>query len=153
MHWRDWRQPASCPFSERVYDYVVQTMKMDQAPRKLRRGPPIMVSCECGEKRELRYGERWRCEGCGRSYNTNQIPAEEYDAFRRYRVHDRILPTTVFVALAILVLVFVLTGRPLAAIVFVPLVGFGWTTFVRPARRRRQYKAIADRPRWNIKAE
>ena len=128
-------------------------MSTDQAPRKLRRGPPITVSCECGEKRELRYGERWRCEGCGRSYNTTQIPPEEYDAFRRNRVHDRILPTAVFVALAILVLVFVLIGRPLAAIVFVPLVGFGWSSFVRPARRRRQYKAIADRPRWNIKAE
>ena len=28
--------------------------------------PPITVKCECGEKRDLAYGERWTCETCGR---------------------------------------------------------------------------------------
>ncbi|MDQ6817486.1 MAG: hypothetical protein M3018_08785 [Actinomycetota bacterium] len=121
--------------------------------RKPRRGPPITVTCECGERRELRYGQRWRCESCGGSYDTNRIPVEEYDTFRRNRARDRILPSAVFAALAVLVLVLVLIGRPLGAIVIVPLVGFVWGSYVRPARRRRQYRAIAERPRWKIRAD
>ena len=122
-------------------------------PRSVRRGPPITVTCECGEKRELRYGERWRCEACGRSYDTNRIPAEEYASFRRNRVHDRMLPSLVFAVVVVIAAVFVLTGRPLAAIVIVPMVGFVWGSFVRPKRRRRQVKAIAERPRWQIRAD
>jgi hypothetical protein len=122
-------------------------------PRGVRRGPPITVKCECGERRDLRYGERWRCEGCGRRYDTNRIPVQEYAALRRNRVHDRIVPSIVFAALACVVLVLVFVGRPLAAVLVVALVGFFWGTFARPARRRRQYKAIAERPRWQIKAD
>jgi hypothetical protein len=122
-------------------------------PRSLRRGPPITVKCECGERRELRYGQRWRCEGCGRTYDTRRIPADEYASFRRNRVHDRLLPSAVFLGLAAAVLAFVLIGRPVSALLVFAAVGFVWGTFVRPARRRRQYKAIADRPKWNIKAE
>jgi hypothetical protein len=124
-----------------------------ELPRAVRRGPPITVTCECGEKRDLRYGERWRCENCGRSYDTNRIPVEEYASLRRNRVHDRIVPTAIFLVLAVVVLVFVLLGRPLAAIVIVPLVGFFWGSYVRPRRRRRQVQAIAERPRWKIRAE
>ena len=91
--------------------------------------------------------------GCGRNYDTNRIPEEEYASFRRNRVHDRILPSIVFAVVAVVALAFVLTGRPFAAIVIVPLVGFIWGTWVRPKRRRRQYKAIAERPRWQIRAD
>jgi hypothetical protein len=122
-------------------------------PRAVRKGPPITVKCECGERRDLRYGDRWRCDGCGRSYDTNQIPVEEYASLRRNRVRDRILPSIVFAAAAAVALVFVLIGRPLALIVVFPLTGFLWSSFVRPARRRRQYQAIADRPRWKIRAD
>jgi hypothetical protein len=112
-----------------------------------------MVTCECGERQDLRYGERWRCDGCGRSYDTNRIPLEEYASLRRNKVHDRILPSIVFAAAAAIALVFVLVGRPLAVVVVVPLTGFLWSSFVRPARRRRQYQAIADRPRWKIESD
>jgi hypothetical protein len=122
-------------------------------PRAVRRGPPITVKCECGERRELHYGERWRCEGCGRGYDTNKIPLEEYASLHRNRVRDRILPSIVFTAAVAAGLVFVLIGRPLALIVVFPLIGFLWSSFVRPARRRRQYAAIADRPRWQIRAD
>ena len=122
-------------------------------PRAVRKGPPITVKCECGERRDLRYGERWRCDGCGRSYDTNRIPLEEYASLRRNKVRDRILPSIVFAAAAAVALVFVLIGRPLAVVVVVPLAGFLWSSFVRPARRRRQYQAIADRPRWKIESD
>ena len=126
---------------------------VDETPRKLRRGPPITVKCECGERRELRYGQCWRCESCGRSYDTNKIPAEEYASFRRRQVHDRILPAIIVAVLAVISLGFILAGRALALILVVPTVGFIWSTFVRPRRRRRQYQAIAERPRWQIKAD
>jgi Flp pilus assembly protein TadB len=124
-----------------------------ELPRAVRKGPPITVKCECGERRDLRYGERWRCEGCGRNYDTNRIPIEEYASLQRDRVRNRILPSAIFVALACVVLVFVLIGRPLAAVLVVPLVGFVWGTFIRPGRRRRQLRAIAERPRWTIRAD
>jgi hypothetical protein len=127
-----------------------ETVKLSRAVRK---GPPITVKCECGENRELHYGECWRCEGCGRSYDTNQIPVDEYASLRRTRVHDRILPTAVFVALGGAIAAFVLIGRPLVAVLVVPIVGFVWGSFVRPARRRRQYREIAERPRWKIRAD
>jgi hypothetical protein len=124
-----------------------------QMPRNVRRGPPITVKCECGQQRELRYGERWRCDGCGRNYDTNRIPADEYASFHRNRVRDRFLPGAVFLALGGAVLAFVLTGYPFGAILIVGAVGFMWGTFVRPVRRRRQYRAIADRPSWKIKSD
>jgi hypothetical protein len=124
-----------------------------ELPRAVRKGPPITVKCECGERRDLRYGERWRCDGCGRSYDTNRIPLEEYASLRRSKVRDRILPSIVFAAAAAIALAFVLVGRPLAVVVVVPLTGFLWSSFVRPARRRRQYQAIADRPRWKIESD
>jgi hypothetical protein len=128
-------------------------MATAELPRAVRKGPPITVKCECGEKRDLRYGERWRCEACGRSYDTNKIPVDEYAALRRTRVHDRILPSAVFGLVVALVIVFVAVGRPLAAIVIAPMIGFVWGTFIRPKRRRRQLQAIADRPRWKLRAD
>ena len=51
--------------------------------------PPISISCECGEKRDVAYGDGWQCESCGRSWNTRQIPPEEYEALvRRVRRHQ-----------------------------------------------------------------
>ena len=54
-----------------------------EQPGTVLRGPPIALTCECGEKRELAYGERWRCQSCGRSWDTNRIPAEQYQEIRR----------------------------------------------------------------------
>lgn len=129
------------------------TAENAELPRAVRNGPPITVSCECGERRELRYGQRWRCEGCGRSYDTNRIPVDEYASLRRNRVRDRILPSIVFIVAVAVAVVFIAIGRPLALIVVFPLTGFLWSSFVRPARRRRQYQAIADRPRWKIESD
>ena len=63
-----------------------------ERPGAVLRGPPISVTCECGEARELRYGERWRCESCGRRYDTTRIPRADYDAIRRTQLRFRVLP-------------------------------------------------------------
>ncbi len=64
----------------------------EELPRSVRKGPLITVKCECGQRRELRYGEQWRCEGCGRRYDTRKIPIEEYAAIRRTQIRYRLFP-------------------------------------------------------------
>ena len=56
------------------------------------RAMTCLITCECGEKRDLRYGEEWRCENCGRRWDTNQIPAEQYQAIRKTQLRYRLLP-------------------------------------------------------------
>ena len=63
-----------------------------ESPGVVLRGPPIAVTCKCGEKRDLRYGEAWTCEQCGRHWDTAQIPAEQYGAIRRTQLRFRVLP-------------------------------------------------------------
>ena len=57
--------------------------------------PAITLRCDCGAEGRAAYGEVWKCSKCGRSYNTSQIPAEDYDAVaaldRRYRWGNRAL--------------------------------------------------------------
>src|SRR5947209_18127241 len=78
-------------------------------------GPPIAITCDCGETRSVPYGERWQCETCGRSWNTAQIPADEYAGLlRRVRRHK--------------VEVLVLAAG--AAAIFIPLILFVSTRFI-----------------------
>src|SRR2546421_143674 len=74
------------------------------------RRPPITVKCECGESKEVPYGERWQCERCGRAWDTKQIPAAEYDGLlrrmRRYRLEAVVIGTVlaaIFIVLVALV--------------------------------------------------
>jgi Flp pilus assembly protein TadB len=119
----------------------------------VRRGPPITLTCECGERRELRYGELWRCETCGRAWDTNRIPLGEYAAIRHAQLRHMIIPVAVSLAVAAGAIVLILTGRSLVAILIVPMAGYVWSQFIRPARRRRRYREISELPRWEIKAE
>ena len=79
-----------------------------EQPGSVLRGPPIAVTCECGEKRDLRYGEQWRCERCGRRWDTTQIPAEQYEAIRRTQLRFRVLPVTYGLAVLALAVFFTL---------------------------------------------
>src|SRR3954454_4120268 len=58
-------------------------------------GPPLAVTCECGSKHDVRYGEAWTCERCGRRWDTNQIPREDYEVIRRTQLRFRVLPVAV----------------------------------------------------------
>ena len=70
-----------------------------EAPGAVLGGPPISVTCECGVKHDLAYGEAWTCERCGRRWDTKQIPREQYEVVRRTQLRFRVLP----VALGLLV--------------------------------------------------
>jgi len=122
-------------------------------PLAVRRGPPITVTCECGGKRELHYGERWQCEGCGRRYDTSRIPLDEYAAIRRAQMRQLVAPAVVALLVLAGALTLVLSGRAVLAVVIVPLAGYLWSQWVRPVRRRRRYEELSKLPRWDLEAD
>ena len=96
------------------------------------RGPPITITCECGEKRDLRYGEQWQCERCGKRWDTGQIPAEQYDAIRRLQWRFRLVPIALGLVVAALAIFFTLTGNIFNVFVLLPLAMMIWFVFLRP---------------------
>lgn len=111
----------------------------------------MRVNCECGDFRVLAYGERWECETCGRRWNTEQIPAEEYRSFARaVRRYQIVSGAFIAVLLAIFVPLIVLVDPRIG---FSGLIlAFVWSTFVRP-RQRRKLLERARGPRWELRQE
>ena len=114
--------------------------------------PPITIRCECGAQRDVAYGERWTCETCGRSWNTQQIPAEEYDdLLRRVRRHKLEAFGAAAVSAAVLVpLIVFVSGRFFA---FVPVAMALWLFVFLPAWRRRYTATARGAPRWELHPE
>jgi hypothetical protein len=106
------------------------------------RGPPITVTCECGETRSLRYGDQWTCEKCGRRWNTTQIPEQEYGRLmhdlRRLRL-EMIVAAIVVVAVFIPLIVFVSKGF----IFFLPILLGMSAILYGPTWKKRVRKLIA----------
>ncbi len=122
-------------------------------PGSIRRGPPITIACECGERRHLHYGERWTCEKCGRTWNTRRIPLEEYAALRRTQMRYRLIPLTMAAIVVASLVALVVLGAAIGGILVAALVALGWSTYGRPIWKRRYLKAIAERPTWKIEPE
>lgn len=114
--------------------------------------PPITIRCECGETKDVAYGERWQCETCGRSWNTQQIPAEDYEALlRRVRRHKLEVLAAVVISAAVLVpLIVFVSGRFLAV---VPVAMALWLFLFLPAWRRRYTATARGAPRWELHPE
>ena len=114
--------------------------------------PPITVKCECGQSKELAYGERWRCEQCHRSWDTGQIPAAEYEGLLR-RVRRRKLEAIglALALAAILVPLIVFAGT--RYILLIPIVAAAWLFFYLPFWRRRVRSAARSAPRWELHPE
>jgi hypothetical protein len=114
--------------------------------------PPITISCECGEKRDVAYGDRWECEKCGRAWNTAQIPAEDYEQLlrmvRRHKL-EVLVPAALGAAILVPLIVFV-DARFLA---FVPAAMMGWLLFFLPRWRRRYHRTARTAPRWQLHPE
>jgi hypothetical protein len=122
-------------------------------PRSIRRGPPITITCECGERRYLHYGERWKCETCGRSWNTRRIPLEEYAALRRTQLRYRRIPLAVSALALICVIVFIVLGQAFGGLIVVAFAATAWSMFVRPFHKRRYREQLAKLPTWKIEPE
>lgn len=114
--------------------------------------PPITITCECGETKRVAYGQRWQCQQCGRSWNTAQIPPEEYDGLmRRMRRHKIEVLAVAAVAAAILVpLIVLVSGRFIA---LVPPLMAVWLFFFLPYWRRRYRRTAHNAPRWELHPE
>ena len=125
----------------------------DETPGAVTKGPPITVTCECGERHELFYGERWTCPVCGRAYDSNQIPAEEYAQIRRLQLRYRAVPVALGVTVAALAILFTLTGNIAGVFFIMPVALITWFVFIRPTHRRRYRAAIADLPSWDLRAD
>ena len=116
------------------------------------RKPPITVKCECGDTKEVPYGERWRCEKCHRSWDTSQIPAAEYDGLllkmKRYRL-EALAVAGVLAAILVPLIVVVSVGF----IFMTPVVAAAWLFLYLPMWRRRARRAARNAPRWELRPE
>jgi Flp pilus assembly protein TadB len=124
-----------------------------EQPGSVLRGPPIAVTCECGEKRNLGYGEEWNCEKCGRHWDTNQIPGEQYAAIRKTQLRFRVLPVLYGLLVAGGAIFFTLTGNIFSVIILLPFSMLLWFYFIRPFHRRRYRRAIAELPKWQLRPD
>jgi hypothetical protein len=122
-------------------------------PRSVRRGPPITIGCECGERRDLHYGERWTCEKCGRIWNTQRIPLEEYAELRRTQLRFRWIPLAAAGLVIAALIALIVLGKAFSGILLVALAAVAWSTYGRPQWKRRYLEAIANRPSWTIEPE
>lgn len=114
--------------------------------------PPITIKCECGEKRDVAYGDRWQCETCGRSWNTQQIPAEEYENLLRGMRRRKLEALgAAVVGAAILIPLIALVSETF--IVLVPITMAGWLFVFLPFWRRRYRRTAAAAPRWQLHPE
>jgi Flp pilus assembly protein TadB len=114
--------------------------------------PPITIKCDCGEKKDVAYGERWRCETCGRMWNTAQIPPEEYAGLlRRVRRHKLEALAMAAFAAAVMVPLIVLVSTSLVLLVL-PVMAI-WLFVVLPFWRRRYRRTARAAPRWQLHPE
>ena len=124
-----------------------------EAPGSVLRGPRITVNCECGQTNYLAYGERWECGNCGRTYDTNRIPADEYEQIRQISLRYRMLPIAFGVLIALVAIVFTLTGNIFGVFFLLPVALVIWFVFIRPVHRKRYREAIKGLPVWQLRAE
>jgi len=115
------------------------------------RGARITVKCDCGEVRYVEYGEQWQCK-CGKRWNTNQIPADEYWGLMKDMRNERfrIMALAVIIAAAFGLLV-ATSGR--RAFGFAPIVVGAWLLLIMPRWRRRLRRKSRALPKWNLKPE
>jgi len=146
-------EPARMSRWERAKARPKRRRREWEAPGTILGGPPITVTCECGEKHDAAYGEVWACERCGRRWDTSQIPAEQYRAIRNTQLRFRVLPVLYGLTVVGLAAFFTLTGNIFSVFVLLPLAMMFWFYFIRPAHRRRYRRAIAELPRWELRPQ
>jgi hypothetical protein len=124
-----------------------------EAPGSVLKGPRITVNCECGQLNYLAYGETWTCGNCGRMYDTNRIPAVEYEEIRQISFRYRLLPIAFAALVALTAIVFTLTGNIIGVFMLMPIALVIWFVFIRPVHRKRYREAIEGLPVWQLRAE
>src|SRR5689334_5000011 len=107
----------------------------------------MTVTCDCEAVRLLAYGERWTCEGCGRQWDTNKIPAAEYWGVMREMRRYRLVAIGAALALAVTfaLLAFLASHRLL---LLLPIVTAGWLLVSTPRWRRLVTRRARSLPSW-----
>lgn len=113
---------------------------------------PITIACECGERKEVPYGDVWDCERCGRRWNTRQIPAAEYEGLLRTMRRFR-LEVLGFALAAAAVLVPLIVFVNSTFIFLTPIAAAVWLFLYLPSWRRRARRAAHEAPRWELHPE
>jgi hypothetical protein len=114
--------------------------------------PPITIRCDCGETNDVAYGDRWVCENCGRAWNTQQIPDEEYEGLlRRVRRHKIEIVAVAAAAAAVFVPLIVFVSQRIILLALPAM--FLWIFVVLPAWRRRYRRTAREAPRWELHPE
>ncbi len=116
------------------------------------RGAQITVRCDCGDIGYVAYGERWVCGKCRRSWNTTQIPEDEYwgimRAMRRLRLN------VMAVALCLVLPIAALTPfLGIRILMLLPLVLGFWFIFYMPRWRRRVREQARSLRKWKLRPE
>jgi Flp pilus assembly protein TadB len=125
----------------------------DEKPGSVTKGPAITVTCECGERHDLFYGERWTCPACGRAYDTAHVPEHEYAAIRSLQRRFRAVPIALGLTVALVAIVFTLTDNVVGVFFLMPVALITWFVFIRPTHRARYRRAITELPRWDLRAD
>jgi len=116
------------------------------------KGPPITVSCKCGEVRHVPYGETWTCETCGRRWNTAQIPEAEYWGIMREMRNYRVVVVGIALGLAVVFGALALTVAE-NLILLLPIVLAFWLIWFMPWWRRRLRRRTRELPSWQLTPE
>lgn len=124
-----------------------------ESPGVALHGPPVTITCACGQKKSLRFGSSWTCEGCGRTWDTSHIPRAEYDEIRRLQLRYRMLPIALGLLVVALAAFFTLTGNSASVVLLLPVALIGWFVFLRRPHQRRYHEAIAKRQKWTLSGE
>ena len=97
----------------------------------------------------MAYGERWRCERCGRSWDTQQIPAEEYEGLlrRMRRARSKRSRSRRLIAAVLVPLIVFVDAR---FIFVVPLVLARLALPLSPVLAAKIRRAARDAPRWEL---
>jgi hypothetical protein len=116
------------------------------------KGPPITVSCHCGQAKHVPYGETWQCEDCGRRWNTAQIPSDVYWGIMREMRKYRLVVVGIALALGVGfgLLAFLVAER---LILLLPVVLAFWLIWFMPWWRRRLRQRARALPSWRLTPE
>lgn len=116
--------------------------------------PAITLHCDCGAEGRAQRGDRWVCPKCGRSYDTSQIPAADYDAIKALNRRYRVASWSIVFVLAVLVLAVAVTGQILPIFAGLAVVMLSWFLYIKPVVHRRHKRAVSALTRqWNLEAE
>ena len=117
------------------------------------RGPPITVTCDCGSVANVPYGERWSCPDCARTWDTAQIPHEDYArllaSVRRYRL---IVLGPPLALAAVLIPLAVVAGLQFAFLLLVLVMAYA--LLVMPRIRSRATESVRrNAATWKLRSE